>query len=31
VVLAKELNCRLLTFGRKLMQLFPEVALKPGS
>lgn len=31
VVLAKELNCRLLTFDRKLLQLFPEIALKPGS
>ena len=25
------LNCRLLTFDRKLLQLFPDVALKPGS
>jgi hypothetical protein len=31
VVLAKDLNCRLLTFYRKLLQLFPDVALKPGS
>jgi len=31
VVLAKELNCRLLTFDRKLLQLFPDLALKPGS
>lgn len=31
VVLAKELNCQLLTFDRKLLQLFPEIALKPGS
>jgi len=31
VVLAKELNCRLLTFDRKLLQLFPDVAVKPGS
>jgi predicted nucleic acid-binding protein len=31
VVLAKELNCSLLTFDRKLLQLFPEVAVKPGS
>ena len=31
VVLTKELNCRLLTFDRKLLQLFPEIALKPGS
>ena len=31
VVLAKELNCPLLAFDRKLLQLFPDVALKPGS
>ena len=31
VVLAKHLNCPLLTFDRKLLQLFPDVALKPGS
>jgi predicted nucleic acid-binding protein len=31
VVLAKQLGCLLLTFDRKLLQLFPEVALKPGS
>jgi len=31
VVLAQQLNCPLLTFDRKLLQLFPEVALKPGS
>ena len=31
VVLAKELNCSLLTFDRKLLQLFPEVAVQPGS
>jgi predicted nucleic acid-binding protein len=31
VVLAKELNCLLLTFDRKLLQLSPDVALKPGS
>jgi predicted nucleic acid-binding protein len=31
VVLAKELNCSLLTFDRKLLQLFPDVAVKPGS
>jgi predicted nucleic acid-binding protein len=30
-VLANQLNCPLLTFDRKLLQLFPEVALKPGS
>jgi predicted nucleic acid-binding protein len=31
VVLAKQLGCPLLTFDRKLLQLFPDVALKPGS
>ena len=31
VVLARQLGCPLLTFDRKLLQLFPEVALKPGS
>lgn len=31
VVLAKELNCPLLTFDRKLLKLFPEVAVKPVS
>ena len=31
VVLAQQLNCPLLTFDHKLLQLFPEVALKPGS
>lgn len=31
VVLAKALNCSLLTFDSKLLQLFPEVAVKPGS
>jgi predicted nucleic acid-binding protein len=31
VVLAQQLQCPLLTFDRKLLQLFPEVALKPGS
>ncbi len=31
VVLANQLNCPLLTFDRKLLQLFPDVALKPGS
>ena len=30
VVLAKELNCALLTFDRKLLELFPNVDLKPG-
>ena len=31
VVLARQLDCPLLTFDRKLLQLFPEVAVKPGS
>lgn len=31
VVLAKELRCPLLTFDRKLLQLFPDLAVKPGS
>jgi predicted nucleic acid-binding protein len=31
VVLAKELNCPLLTFDHKLLQLFPDVVLKPDS
>ena len=31
VVLAQQLQCPLLTFDRKLLQLFPEVALQPGS
>jgi predicted nucleic acid-binding protein len=31
VVLAQQLACPLLTFDRKLLQLFPEVALQPGS
>jgi predicted nucleic acid-binding protein len=31
VVLARQLNCRLLTFDRKLLQLFPDLAIKPGS
>lgn len=31
VVLAQKLACPLLTFDRKLLQLFPEVAVKPGS
>ena len=31
VVLAQLLQCPLLTFDRKLLQLFPEVAVKPGS
>ena len=31
VVLAQQLNCPLLTFDRKLLQLFPDVAVKPGS
>lgn len=31
VVLARQLNCTLLTFDRKLLQLFPDLAKKPGS
>jgi len=31
VVLAQQLQCPLLTFDRKLLQLFPDVALQPGS
>jgi predicted nucleic acid-binding protein len=31
VVLAQQLACPLLTFDGKLLQLFPDVALKPGS
>ena len=31
VLLARQLGCPLLTFDRKLLQLFPDVALKPGS
>lgn len=31
VVLARQLNCRLLTFDRKLLQLFPDLTVKPGS
>jgi predicted nucleic acid-binding protein len=31
VVLAQKLQCPLLTFDRKLLQLFPEVVVKPGS
>ena len=31
VVLAQQLACPLLTFDRKLLQLFPQVAVKPGS
>jgi len=31
VVLARQLNCRLLTFDRKLLQLFQDLAMKPGS
>ena len=31
VVLAHQLQCPLLTFDRKLLQLFPDVALQPGS
>jgi len=31
VVLAEELSCPLLTFDRKLLQLFPSVAVQPNS
>lgn len=31
VVLAQQLNCQLLTFDRKLLQLFPELAVQPVS
>ena len=31
VVLAQQLACPLLTFDRKLLQFFPEVAVQPGS
>jgi len=31
VVLARQLDCPLLTFDRKLLQLFPDVAIRPGS
>jgi len=31
VVLARQLNCKLLTLNRKLLQLFPVLAMKPGS
>ena len=31
VVLAQLLQCPLLTFDRKLLELFPEVAVQPGS
>jgi hypothetical protein len=31
VVLAQQLACPLLTFDRKLLQLLPQVAVKPGS
>ena len=30
VVLAEQLGCRLLTFDRKLLELFPDLALLPG-
>jgi hypothetical protein len=29
--LAQQMQCPLLTFDRNLLQLFPEVAVKPGS
>jgi predicted nucleic acid-binding protein len=28
VVLARQLNCKLLTFDRKLLQVFPDLAMK---
>jgi predicted nucleic acid-binding protein len=31
VVLSQQLSCPLLTFDRKLLELFPEVAVKPDS
>ena len=31
VLLAQQLQCPLLTFDRKLLELFPDVAVKPGS
>lgn len=31
VVLAQQLGCPLLTFDRKLLQLFPDLAVQPGS
>ena len=31
VVLARQLGCPLLTFDRRLLQLFRDVAVKPGS
>jgi predicted nucleic acid-binding protein len=31
VVLAQQMQCPLLTFDRKLLQLFPDVAVNPGS
>ena len=31
VLLAKQLECPLLTFDRKLLELFPDVAVKPES
>jgi predicted nucleic acid-binding protein len=31
VVLAQQLACPLLTFDRKLLQLFPDVVIRPGS
>ncbi len=30
VVFAEQLGCRLLTFDRKLLQLFPAVTLQPS-
>jgi predicted nucleic acid-binding protein len=31
VVIAQQLHCPLLTFDHKLLQLFPDLAMKPGS
>ena len=31
VVLAQQLGCPLLTFDRKLLQLFPDLAVQPGT
>ena len=30
-MLAQQMQCPLLTFDRKLLQLFPDVAVNPGS
>jgi predicted nucleic acid-binding protein len=31
VVLAEQVGCPLLTLDRKLLQLFPDLAVQPGS